>query len=288
MSKEYRYIWVNGKIQEDHHPVLPAEFKGVMYGSGCFETFRSYHGGFLHFEKHMERLKRGMEYLKIDSSAIIESDLVRNEIRSLIKKNDLENRDALIRIQVSDTGRRGYRIDSNISPFMMISADQAGEYKEGYQVITASNRVVPGICRPSDLKLSNCVHYMQAWREARNRNVNDALMLTVNGIVAETSIANIFWKKGNQIFTPSVECDILPGIFRAIIIELLTEMSEYQVNEGQFSPNDLADAELAWVTNSVKQIQPVTRIDGKKLPAESAFYDELWLHLNRYIKLNVN
>jgi branched-subunit amino acid aminotransferase/4-amino-4-deoxychorismate lyase len=288
MDSGKRYIWVNGKILEDHLPVLPVETKGLMYGAGCFETLRSYQGRFLHFDRHMDRMRRGMEYLKIQASAHVEDHLIKEAVLSLIEKNQLEDRDALIRFQVSDSGSRGYRIDEDQNPFIMITASPAGKYKEGYRLITASNRVIPGICRPSDLKLSNCLHYMQAWREARSRNVNDALMLTIEGIVAETSIANIFWKKENHIYTPSSNCDILPGIFRQVVLDVLDHMTSYQIHEGQFYPSDLAGADLVWVTNSVKQLQPVSSVDEKKLPAESKFYDELWQLLNEYIKRNLN
>ncbi len=288
MGKEIRYLWVNGNILEDHVPALPIETKGLMYGAGCFETIRSSHGRFLHFERHIDRLKKGMEYLNIRPPESYDLQSIQEAVRLIIAKNQLENRDALVRIQVSDSGKRGYRVVSEQNPFFMITADQAGEYKEGYQLVTVSNRVIPGICRPNDLKLCNCLHYMEAWREARSRNVNDALMLTVDGIVAETSIANIFWKKGNNIYTPSEECDILPGIFRGIVIDLLNEMSSYRVNEGRYSPSDVTDADLVWVTNSVKQIQPVSRCDEKKIPVESQFYDELWSHLDQYKKVNLN
>jgi branched-subunit amino acid aminotransferase/4-amino-4-deoxychorismate lyase len=288
MDKVNRYVWVNGKIQEDHVPIIPIETKGLMYGAGCFETIRSYKGRFLHFERHIDRLKRGVEYLKIRLPESYDLQIIQEAARSIISKNQLESRDALVRIQVSDSGGRGYRADSELDPIFMITADQAGGYKEGYKVVTVSNRVIPGICRPNDLKLCNCLHYMEAWREARSRNVNDALMLTVDGIVAETSIANIFWKKGNNIYTPSELCDILPGIFRGIVIDILSEMPSYHVNEGRYFPSDVTDAELIWVTNSVKQIQPVTSYDGKKIPGESNFYEDLWYQLDQYKKENLN
>jgi branched-subunit amino acid aminotransferase/4-amino-4-deoxychorismate lyase len=78
-----------------------------------------------------------------------------------------------------------------------------------------SKKGVPGECRPASLKLSNMLHYRNAFREAADAGADDALMLTVMAI-AESSIANIFWKKENEVYTPSPACDILPGIMRIL------------------------------------------------------------------------
>src|SRR5690606_40400625 len=62
------------------------------------------------------------------------------------------------------------------------------------------------------LPISNGLNFIQAAREANNLGANDALLLTTSNKISETTIANIFWVKGNTVFTPSKICDLLPGI----------------------------------------------------------------------------
>jgi branched-subunit amino acid aminotransferase/4-amino-4-deoxychorismate lyase len=125
------------------------------------------------------------------------------------------------------------------------------------------------------------LHYRQAAIEARKKDGDDALMLTTDGFVAETSIANIFWKKGDTVYTPSTDCDILPGITRSLIIQLVKELG-YSVNEGQFRPNELVTADTAWICNSIREIVWIKSIDDQKFSEDRDFQDELVSRFERY------
>src|SRR5699024_1911376 len=88
-----------------------------------------------------------------------------------------------------------------------------------------------------------------------------ALLETVEHFVSETTIANIFWLKKQSVFTPSLDCDILPGVTRAICLNLLRNHLNKEVLEGAFTINDIKEAEAVWICNSIKEIQPISCID---------------------------
>jgi branched-subunit amino acid aminotransferase/4-amino-4-deoxychorismate lyase len=287
MSNQIRYIWVNGQVITDSEPAIPAESKGLMYGAGCFETIRSYGSKFLHLEMHFERLMKGMDYLSIPSAEILKSGRIRKSILTLLEKNGLASGDALVRIQVSDAGKRGYSISANVIPHVIITADPIDQTTEKYILRTADPRVVPSECRPVELKLSNSLHYMQAYREACEKGADDALMLTVDGSIAETAIANIFWKRGGAIYTPSTACDILPGIMRHIVLDMLAGRPEYEVIEGEYKPYDLKEAEHVWITNSIRQIQPVSGWNEMKYATKSPFFNYLINTFQAYTDMNL-
>lgn len=288
MTKKNRYIWANGKMVRDSDPVLRPETKGLMYGAGCFETLRSYKGKFLHLNLHLERLIKGMEYLDIDPGEQFPADQLRVSIQRLLAENGLSDQDAIVRIQVSDAGMRGYRSNREIQPNVIITTSPLNDRIGQYRLSTVSQRVVPSASRPADLKLSNTLHFMQAWREAQKNGADDALMLTSKGMVAESAIANIFWKKGDTIFTPSRDCDILPGLVRQILLELLTRSPNYHVQEDKFLPADLLDADIVWLTNSVRQILPVASVDGHDFPVETQFYEDLKNAFHLYKEVNLS
>ncbi len=259
-----------------------------MYGAGCFETLRSYRGKFLHLNLHLDRLMKGMEYLDIDPGEQFLEDLLRDSIQQLLARNGLADQDAIVRIQVSDAGMRGYRPNREIQPNIIITTSPLEDRSGQYRLSTVSQRVIPSASRPADLKLSNTLHYMQAWREAQKNGANDALMLTSKGMVAESAIANIFWKKGDTIFTPSCDCDILPGLVRQIMLELLTRSPNYYVQEAQFRPADLLNADIVWLTNSVRQILPVAGVDDHDFPVETRFYEDLKNAFHLYREVNLS
>jgi branched-subunit amino acid aminotransferase/4-amino-4-deoxychorismate lyase len=86
-------------------------------------------------------------------------------------------------------------------------------------------------------------------------------MTTVDGWISETTIANIFWLKEDVVFTPSEACDILPGITRRIILGLLKNQLNIAVKEGTFGMDEIKNAELVFICNSVKEIVPIAGID---------------------------
>ncbi|MEX2368553.1 MAG: aminotransferase class IV [Balneolaceae bacterium] len=293
MSKNERWIWVNGEWMRDSDAVLPAETKGLLYGAGCFETFRSYGGRFLHLDDHIERFNRGLTYLGFSRSKHLAVHEVRPVIVELLERNGWSEADARIRIQGSLGRGSGYSLEPDPSLYRVMTADLLQPQPEGYSLSTVPTRVVPSQSRQSDLKLSNTLHYMKAWQEARRQGAVDALMLTVDGYIAETAIANIFWKSGNGVYTPSEQCDLLPGIVREIVCSLFSTGSDSlkgagRLETGFFKPEVLEQAEQVWVTNSVKEIQPVIAINGTPYPVTGPFYEALFTAFENYKIMNLN
>lgn len=287
MNHSERWIWLDGAWVRDVDAVIPAETKGLLYGAGCFETFRSYCGRFLHLDLHMDRFNRGLDYLGIAAQNRLEKNQARSLVTELLMKNELLDSDAVIRIQGSLGSGRGYAAAPRPPVHLIMTSDALGPQTDEYRLVTVPTRVVPSQSRPADLKLSNTLHYMKAWQEAEDQGADDALMLTVDGVIAETAIANIFWKSGDTVYTPSKQCDLLPGVLRHVVCSILSGESGdgfTRLETGVFKPDILDQAELVWVTNSVKEIQPVTAVNGKRYPGNDPFYETLFTTFNNYKK----
>lgn len=275
MMRHDRLVWLDGELLSDREAVIPFESRGVLYGAGCFETFRVSRGRFLHLSRHLERMKKGMQWLGSNRLAPAARQDLADAIHNLLEANGLERSDALVRIQASLGGGRGYEPDPEEKVHLLMTADPLKRSgARGLKLTFVRTRTVPAISRPCDLKLSNTLHFMAARREAFAAGADDAILLTSEGHLAETSVANLFWKKGERIRTPSAECDILPGIMRGTLLELLRHEG-LSPEEGRFLPDELADADLVWVTNAVKGFEPVEQIGSNHFPAEDSFYDRL-------------
>ncbi len=282
-----RYLWVDGELLPDTEKVRPAESKGEMYGAGCFETLRTTEGRFLHLERHLGRLTRGIGYLHGKLPSLLKPERMKKEIRRLLNVNGLSDRDACVRIQASLRGGRGFPNPVPLPIDLTISADPLPAGERGYSLKTAEVRVAPSSVRPSDLKLSNTLHYMKAWQQARKSGAHDALMCTIEGDLAETAVANLFWKKGDTIYSPSRECDILPGQMRRILLEILNDEDHIKVEEGRYRPAELNEADLVWISNSLKEFEPVSSVDGLGYPVRDSFYERLNYLLQQYKKTHL-
>lgn len=267
-----RFININGALIPEEEASLPATSRAVSYGDGCFETLVSYKSKFLHFEDHFARLQSGLKYLEMNLDLTI--DQLKSEIRKLLEENELEYEDSVIRIQCYREGSSGYFDISDRSGFI-ISTRSIPERSESFKLRTVSVRAIPTTALDRKVKLSNSINYIKAAQEAKKKGGDDALMLTVNSKISETTISNIFWIKGNQVFTPSVNCDLLPGVTRSILIELIDQDSELELIEGAFGLEEIYISEAVFCTNSVMEMKSVSGVDDHLYKTEHSLFEKL-------------
>lgn len=281
------HIIFDGEIVEADKPVIPALSRGLMYGDGVFETLRIYKAQTLFLSDHLERLSKGLDVLGISPPEGVESDNLRPLIHNLLEKEQLLQEDAIVRLQVWRDGRRGYLPDEKSKSHFSLTASACPDTFSRPHLVTVDRRRIPAQSLPADVKFSNGINYILASREAAEKGGDDALMTTTKGWVSETTIANIFWMNDQTAYTPSVECDILPGITRKIITRLISNHKEWELREGRFSLDQLFDAEAVWICNSVRELLPVKKIDSYSFNAEHVLLDELKARFHQFKEANL-
>ena len=289
MSKVLELVMING-VEVSVSDIGENLFSSALfYGTGCFETIRFEKDRILRFDDHMNRLQRGLNYLELPNHLLPEKEILFQKISQIIDEGELNGEMAKIRVQCSLLENNGYHLDSDVQLLTHIRVNRYKKASHAIKLLTAKTRVIPSDSRPSDLKLSNMLHYRSAYREAVKQNYDEALMLTLDGHIAETSMANIFWAMGNRVYTPSKDCSILPGIMRGVTIELIKRSDNLTIEEGIFKPDSLLNADLVWLSNSVIELQPVLSIDNTGLKCNeillkeinSAIQDHNWSNSNR-------
>ena len=282
MSDSLNHIFLNDELVSENKAKIPAVTSGLYYGAGAFETFLSERGNIFKFSDHLSRLNRGLSYLGVSKENYFSERKILDQLKELIKENNLSDKNARVRIQVSLSEKQGYSSGDDMPLISMITATSIQERKEVQSLILAENSVVSTSARPTHLKLSNMLHYRNAYREAEQKGADDAILLNHDGFVAETSIANIFWKKDDVIYTPSDECDILPGIMRNSIIDILRNRMQVPVKEGRFGVDELMEADSIWLTNSTVGFIPVLQIQDTSFKTKNEFLSELEKELPTY------
>lgn len=257
-----RWVIYDGNLIRAVDPVVPVESRGLMYGDGCFETLRVYKGAFFRLEEHLSRFKSAAEFLGLDYPEQLEESSIKELSENLLDKNKLSNKDAVIRIQLWRSGKRGYSVSGeNISHFSML-ATPLPEIPTSIALASVDVKRIPNKALPSRYKLTNNINYITAARQAAQKNADDALMQTVEGYLSETTIANLFWISGNTVFTPSLACDLLPGITRSVLIHLIGEFDGVVLKEGEYFLEEIYKADAVWICNSVREVVAVSQVDG--------------------------
>jgi branched-chain amino acid aminotransferase len=115
-------------------------------------------------------------------------------------------------------------------PTIVISTEQLRlypqeAYERGLDVITASTRVPPAVCIDPQVKsLGRYVNNIAAKMEANRVGAGEALMLNMQGNVAEATGDNIFLVKNGELVTPPTSEGALPGITRQAVMDLAKDM----------------------------------------------------------------
>jgi branched-chain amino acid aminotransferase len=102
---------------------------------------------------------------------------------------------------------------------------------------------------------------MAAQREARARGADDAVLVGLGGELLEAPTANLWWRIGDTLHTPSLELGILAGITRAVLCDLAPGLN-LKVLDGVFTAEALAAADEAFLSSSTREIMPVVQVDG--------------------------
>jgi branched-chain amino acid aminotransferase len=111
-----------------------------------------------------------------------------------------------------------------------------------------------------------CLNYLDsvlARREASAAGADDAILLDLDGYVAEATGENVFIVTGDEVSTPTTS-SALPGITRRVVIDQLVEQGR-PVLERDIEPSELLTADEVFLTGTAAEIVPVGRVDGRAI-----------------------
>ncbi len=284
------WVYLNDCFVQKEHARVSVFDHGFLYGDGVYETLRAYQGRILLWERHMARLRRSCELIGLDLSMHDEAWIP--IIAELLVRNGLQ--DAGLRLTVS-RGEGELGIDPILCPHptvvvmakpVVAHTDQQRE--QGKVLHLSSVRRNPELAQPPQIKALSFLNNILAKQEAVRVGADDALMLNMDGYLSECTTSNIFFVKNQQLYTPGVDCGILKGITRDVVIELADKL-EVCVEEGRYTMEQLLQADECFITNTGIEIMPVSRIghcqigQGKRGLLTGELRKVFTENLNRYL-----
>lgn len=268
-----KYVFISGKLVIENKAKVSVRDRGFLYGDGLFETLRNYGGYIFMLDAHLERLFFSLRVLKYNLP--FDKEYIKDALRKTIDKNNLGKRDAYIKIIVTRGIHSGeLHFGGGYKPNLVIIADSLTpypevDYTEGINITTSSIR------RPamgSSLYCHKLLNYFEnifAKNEAHYNEAQEAVFLTRDHLVLEGASSNIFFVKGNIVYTPPLTQNILPGITRGVVIRICRE-NGIKVKQKKVHYHDIINADEIFKTSSIAGIVPVKKIDrfvvARKVP----------------------
>jgi branched-chain amino acid aminotransferase len=175
----------------------------------------------------------------------VEREPLESEISALL--DEFGEHEGQLRLVITRGGRR-LAATENLPPL-------------GDTVSLASVTYSPTVILTGVKSLSYAAN-MQATRLAKSQGADEAVLVRPDGIVLEPPTSTVFWVSGDGVLrTPSLDAGILASITRSRILD------ELEVEEGEFQIDDLRGAREGFLASTVREVQPVSSIDGAELPS---------------------
>ena len=256
---------INGElIHRDKAGVSPFD-SAVQGGDAVWEGLRLYNGRIFKLMEHLDRLEKSARALSFID--LPPRDRIIEELKRTLEANKM--RDGVhIRLTVS----RGIKITSGMDPrlnqsgatLIILAEYKAPVYgKIGLTLITSKTRRPPPEVLDAKIHHANLLNSILAKIEANNAGADDALMLDINGCIAETNATNVFIvRKGDLATSKAVACP--EGITRATVMEICAA-EKIRCVEADLSPVDVYGADEMFCTGTMGELAGITKLDNRTI-----------------------
>ena len=260
-------VWFNSEFLYDTLPLDPAD-RGLMLGDGLFETIAVAGEQAIWLDEHIARLVASASNLGIMAD---EADL-RVSIVKVLKRSSASHE--VLRVTLTrGVTQRGLAADAHRSS-LLISLLPFDPAQQPQSLTLATSVIRRNETAPSSRhKTLSYIDNVAAAREVKGK-ADDALMLNSSGHVACSTVGNIFFLKYGELVTPSDGHGILPGITRAKILN----HAEFRARQDVVTVDDLYAADAVFLTNSLRLVTPITKLDDRVLGTASV------QHIKDYLK----
>lgn len=221
-------------------PVLRADDEGFLRGRAVFETLRVYDGRPFELHPHFDRLTASAARLRLPEPPLAELQSLAHDALAAAGEPDC----VLRFLWTPDTG------------LALVSAlpDDLEDLRQRGLRLRVSEWAAGAL---AGAKSTSYAANMAAQANAVEYGADDALFVSSDGIVLEAPTANVWFREGDVLHTPSLELPILAGVTRAVLLRLRP------AEEGRYPLERLLAADEVFLTSSVREVMPVAAVDGR-------------------------
>jgi len=281
---ESTIVYLNGSFIKATDAVANPYDQTLHYGYGAFEGIRAYdtQNGVRIFKarEHYDRLKFSCESVGIPYP--YQTQELIDITYELLNRNGFK--DAYIRPLVFCPPNMS--LTKGKAAQLLIATWEWGAYlgEKLLRLHTSSFRRIPPQCFKVEAKVSgHYVNSIMATQEAKDKGFDEALLLDIDGFVAEGPGANFFVQSEDVLYTPQLG-SILPGITRATVIEICQELG-IEVVEKKLKLENVHGADSAFYCGTAAEVIGIESLDN--IPFQLQWKDSLGAIIQKAYKNRV-
>lgn len=242
-------VCLNGAFFPADAPLLPVQNRSYKWGDGVFETAKVFRGRLLLESLHFERLSVSLGLLGMEAGKAFTQENLVAQVLELCRRNDCSDL-ARIRLAV-------YRQEDNTVGYSIEAVpleEQMNRWQEDGLEIVLYPFARKSMDAFANLKSANFLPYVLAQRYAVERGADDAIVLNAQNFLCDSSRANIFLLRGNNLYTPALHQGCVNGVMRRVVLEECKRMG-YRVFQDEVEESHLLTAHEVFLTNAIQIIR---------------------------------
>lgn len=258
-----KVVYVNGTYRRYSDALVHAEDRGFQFGDAIYEVCEVRDRAVVDEDRHMARLERSLSELGIEAPMSIRA--WQAVIQETIRRNRVKN--GIVYLQVSrGAGPRNFLFDGVETPptVICLARPQKREKQEAAAEKGIAVQSMPDIrWGRCDIKTVMLLPASLAKEKAQASGAQEAWFIGPDGLVREGGSSNAWIiSKDNELITPKATNEILRGITRTTLIDLIEREGLTLVERG-FSIEEAQNAREAFITSATNLVMPVVEIDGR-------------------------
>jgi D-alanine transaminase len=260
-----RIAYVNGRYLPFRDAKVHIEDRGYQFADGVYEVCEVRGGRLIDERRHMARLKRSLDELRIPAPMALNALGV--VLREVIARNRIGN--GIVYLQATrGVARRDHAFPApEVRPSLVVTARTLNKARNetlaatGIAVISVPDNRWGRV----DIKTTGLVPNVLARQAAIEQGARDAWFVNPDGAVTESASANAWIvSAAGTLVTHPADHAILRGITRTVLFEVI-KAEGLSVEERAFSLKEAYAAREAFVTSASQIVMPVVRIDGRAI-----------------------
>lgn len=245
----------DGNFIDGNDAKIAALSTAALFGRGVFTTIAIYDGQAFLFDKHLRRLGSNADSVGLRFYEK-ELDLLEQKLNELIRLNSIfKGRARVTLFDVTPSRMWADKSEERVASFI-VTADVRKVPAD--LSLTVSPHKVNTTSPLAGVKSCNYLENLMAKDEAKERGFDEAIRVNERGEVASACMANVFWLKDDQLFTPSLATGCLQGTMREFVLEKL-ECREVTAGVG-----DLLAADSIFLSSAGIGIRQVKKLDERE------------------------
>ncbi len=256
-------VYLNGQYLPKDQARISPDDRGFLLSDGIYEVTGFYEGVPLALDRHMARMRSGLNELRID----FDSSGVEEIHHRLIAENGLQSAEtSLVYLQITRgvAPRTHYFPTEPVEPTVYAfakawSRPSPEAWNKGFTAITVPDRRWLRV----DIKTISLLPNVMAFQDARDAGADDAILVR-DGVAIEGAHQNFWAVFGDTAVTHPISNLILPGISRGLVMGIAAEKG-IAIKERAIMAEELATADEAFFTGTTGEVRPCVEIDGRPI-----------------------